>query len=108
MEGLLELRRYIEQQRYTEAPDLTAEMEEMGREEKINKIYSFADILRPHLIRQAAEKRTTRSWGLTSRNVVRQITRINKRRKSAEHTWTQLNCARLSTKRINLLWNALH
>lgn len=82
MEELLELRRYIEQQRYAEALDLIAEMEEMSREDKINKIYSFAEILLLHLIKQEAEKRTTRSWDLTIRNVVRQIARINARRKS--------------------------
>jgi Zn-finger nucleic acid-binding protein len=82
MEELLELRRYIEQQRYTEALDLIAEMEEMSREDKINKIYSFAEILLLHLIKQEAEKRTTRSWDLTIRNAVRQIGRVNKRRKS--------------------------
>jgi len=80
MEELVELRRYIEQQRYAEALDLIAEMEEMSREDKINKIYSFAEILLLHLIKQEAEKRTTRSWDLTIRNTVRQITRVNKRR----------------------------
>jgi hypothetical protein len=82
MEELLELRRYIEQQRYAEALDLIAEMEEMSREDKINKIYSFAEILLLHLIKQEAEKRTTRSWDLTIRNVLRLIARVNKRRKS--------------------------
>src|SRR5262249_31441770 len=82
MEELLELRRYIEQQRYAEALDLITEMEEMSREDKINKIYSFAEILLLHLIQQEAEQRTTRSWDLTIRNTVRQIGRVNKRRKS--------------------------
>jgi hypothetical protein len=82
MEELLELRRYIEQQRYIEALDLIAQMEEMSREDKINKIYSLAEILLLHLIKQDAEKRTTRSWDLTIRNAVRQIARVNKRRKS--------------------------
>jgi hypothetical protein len=56
MEELVELRRYIEQQRYAETLDLIAEMEEMSREDKINKIYSFAEILLLHLIKQEAEK----------------------------------------------------
>ena len=51
MEELLALRRYIELQRYTEALDLLAEMEEMSREDKVNKIYSFAEILLLHLIK---------------------------------------------------------
>jgi hypothetical protein len=82
MEELLELRRYIEQQRYAEALGLIAEMEEMSREDKINKIYSFAEILLLSLIKQEAEKRTTRSWDLTIRNVLRQIARVNTRRKT--------------------------
>lgn len=81
MEELLELRRCIEQQRYTEALELIAEMEEMGREDKIHKIYSFAEILLLHLIKQEAERRTTRSWDLSVRNAVRQIVRVNQRRK---------------------------
>jgi hypothetical protein len=65
MEELLELRSYIEQQRYPEALNLIAELEEMSREDKINKIRSFAVILLLHLIKQEAEKRTTRSWDVS-------------------------------------------
>ena len=82
MEELLTLRRYIEQQRYTEALDLLAELEEMSREDKVNKIYSFAGILLLHLIKQRAEQRTTRAWDLSIRNAARQIARVNKRYKS--------------------------
>jgi hypothetical protein len=81
MEELLELREYIEQQRYAEALDLITEMEEMSREDKINKIYSFALILLQHLIKQAAEQRITRSWELSILNATQQIIRINRRRK---------------------------
>ncbi|HSX83016.1 MAG TPA: DUF29 family protein [Candidatus Saccharimonadia bacterium] len=82
MEELLTLRRYIEQQRYPEALDLLAEMEEISREDKVNKIYSFAEILLLHLIKQRAEQRTTRLWDLSIRNAARQIARVNKRYKS--------------------------
>mgnify|MGYP001593534565 CR=1 FL=1 len=82
MEELLELRQYIEQQQYTEALDLIAEMEEMSREDKIHKIYSFAEILLLHCIKQAAEQRTTRSWELSMRNAARHIARVNTRRKA--------------------------
>ncbi len=82
MEELLELKHYIEQQRYPEALDLLGEMEEMSREDKINKIYSFAEVLLLHLVKQAAEQRTTRSWDLSIRNAARQIARVNQRRKS--------------------------
>jgi hypothetical protein len=82
MEELLALRRDIEQRRYTEAFDLLAEMEEMSREDKANKIYSFAEILLLHLIKQRAEQRTTRSWELSIRHAARHIARVNKRYKS--------------------------
>ena len=82
MEELLTLRRYIEQQRYTEALDLLAEMEEMSREDKMNKIYSFAEMLLLHLIKQRAEQRTTRSWDLAIRHAARHIARTNKTSKS--------------------------
>ena len=82
MEELFELRRYVEQQRYVEALALIAEMEEMSRDDKINKLYSYAEILLLHLIKQEAEKRTTRSWELSIRNAVRQMVRVNKRQKA--------------------------
>ena len=82
MEELLELRGYVERQQYPEALNLIEEMEEMSREDKINKIYSFVRILLIHLIKQQAEKRTTRSWDLSIRNAVEQIGRVNKRRKA--------------------------
>lgn len=82
MEELLELREYVQQHRYTEALNLIAEMEEMSREDKINKIYSFAVILLLHLIKQQAEQRTTRSWDLSIREAARQIVRINSRQKA--------------------------
>ncbi len=82
MEELFELRRYLEQQRYTEALALLGEMEEMSRDDKINKIYSHAVILLLHLIKQAAEQRTTRSWNFSIWEATREMGRTNKRRKA--------------------------
>jgi len=82
MEELLELRQHILDQRYEDALDLLSEMEEMSREDKINKIYSYAIILLLHLIKQEAEQRTTRSWELSIREAARQIVRTNKRQKA--------------------------
>jgi hypothetical protein len=82
MDELLELRGYIEQQQYAEALHLIEEMEEMSREDKINKIRSFAKILLIHLIKQMAENRTTRSWDVSIWNAVTEIRHVNKRRKS--------------------------
>ncbi len=81
MEELLELRAYLEQQRYPEALALLAELEEMCREDKINKIRSFAKILLLHLIKRVVEQRTTRSWDLSIWNAVDEIVHINRRRK---------------------------
>jgi hypothetical protein len=82
MEELVALRQHITQKRYSEALDLIVEMEEMSREDKINKIYSYAMILLLHLIKQSAEQRTTRSWDLSIREATRQIARTNSRQKA--------------------------
>src|SRR5215467_292797 len=82
MEELYELRAYIESGHYKEALLLLDEMEEMSRDDKINRISSFMEVLLVHLIKQAAEQRTTRSWDVSIRNALRQIVRINTRRKA--------------------------
>jgi hypothetical protein len=82
MEELYELRAHIESGHYKEALLLLDEMEEMSRDDKINRISSFMEVLLVHLIKQAAEQRTTRSWDVSIRNALRQIARINKRRKA--------------------------
>ena len=81
MEELFELRSHIEQGRYTDALVLLGEMEEMSKDDKINKISSLLEILLLHLIKQHAEKRSTRSWEASIHNAVRQIVRTNKRRR---------------------------
>jgi hypothetical protein len=82
MEELITLRKYIEERNYIKALELVGELEEMSKEDKINKIYSYAVILLVHLIKQQAEQRTTRSWEVSIDNSVREIKRTNKRRKS--------------------------
>jgi hypothetical protein len=44
MEELMELRDLITQRRYPEALHLLAEMEEMSRDDKINRIERFAEV----------------------------------------------------------------
>ena len=82
MEELTTLRKYIEERDYLKALELVGELEEMSKEDKLNKIYSYTVILLIHLIKQQAEKRTTRSWNVSINNSVREINRTNKRRKS--------------------------
>lgn len=62
---------------------LVDELEEMSLSDKINKIDSYGVILLIHLIKQKAEKRSTRSWDVSIENTVREINKINKRRKSS-------------------------
>jgi hypothetical protein len=54
----------------------------MSKDDKLNKIFSFSIIVLLHLIKQQAEKRSTRSWETSISNSVRQIQRINQRRKT--------------------------
>ncbi|MFM7711191.1 MAG: DUF29 family protein, partial [Microcystis sp.] len=61
---------------------LVEEMTEMSKDDKLNKIFSFSIIVLLHLIKQQAEKRSTRSWETSISNSVRQIQRINQRRKT--------------------------
>lgn len=82
MEELILLKRYVREKNYAEALKLIDELEEMSREDKLNKIHSYIVILLVHLIKQQAESRTTTSWELSIRNAVRAIKRTNKRRKS--------------------------
>lgn len=89
MEELLELKELLTEGNITEAILLVEEMTEMSKEDKLNKIFSFSIILLLHLIKQQAEKRTTRSWDVSIRNAVRQIQRINKRRKTKGYYLTE-------------------
>lgn len=82
MEELFDLKAYIEQGQYAEALRLIEEMEELSKDDKINKIYSFAVVLLLHLIKKHAERRTARSWEYSIWNASRPIQRVNKRRKS--------------------------
>jgi len=82
MEELMELRQLLEAGHLPEAMLLLDEMDEMAKDDKINKIESYLRILLLHLIKQQAEKRTTRSWNLSIRNATRDVLRSWKRRKA--------------------------
>jgi CRISPR/Cas system CSM-associated protein Csm2 small subunit len=82
MEELSVLRQYIEQGRYSDALLFIDELEEMSKEDKLNKIFSYALILLIHLIKKHAEQRTTRSWDFSIDHAVLQIKRTNRRRKA--------------------------
>ena len=82
MEELSTLRSYLEDGKYEDAIMLINELEEMSKEDKLNKIDSYATILLIHLIKQAAEGRTTRSWTNSINFTVREIKKTNNRRKA--------------------------
>jgi len=79
---LLELEKCIKEERYADALAIIGDMEEMSREDKINKIYSYMVILMIHLIKQHAEKRSSPSWERSIYNSVEAIRVTNKRRKT--------------------------
>ncbi len=81
MEELLELRELLLADRVSDALLLVEEMTEMSKDDKLNKIFSFSVVLLLHLIKQAVEERTTRSWDTSIFNAVKQIQRTNRRRK---------------------------
>ncbi len=89
MEELLELKDLLLAGNLADALLLVDEMTEMSKDDKLNKIFSFGKILLLHLIKQAVEKRTTRSWDVSIYNSVRQIQRTNKRRKTGGNYLTQ-------------------
>jgi hypothetical protein len=82
MDELLQLREHIEHGRYADALVLIGEMEEMSRDDKIQKIESFFQVFLVHLIKQKAERRSTRSWEVSIRNAIDAIHRVNKRRRA--------------------------
>ena len=82
MEELLELRELLLADRVSDALLLVEAMTEMSKDDKLNKIFSFSFVLLLHLIKQAVEERTTRSWDTSIFNAVKQIQRTNRRRKS--------------------------
>ncbi|MDJ0729795.1 MAG: DUF29 family protein [Crocosphaera sp.] len=82
MEELFELKQLLLSGNVTDALILVEELTEMSKDDKLNKIFSFSIIILLHIIKQQAEKRSTRSWETSIANAVRQIQRTNKRRKT--------------------------
>ena len=85
MDELMELRQAVTEGRYADALHIIDELDEMARDDKTSKIFSFMEILLIHLIKQRAEEKTTRSWDNSINHSVYQIKRINKRRKAGGH-----------------------
>ncbi|MFB2898464.1 DUF29 family protein [Aerosakkonemataceae cyanobacterium BLCC-F50] len=88
MEELLELKQLLLKGDIKGSLTIVEELEEMSKKDIIKTIRSYAIILLLHLIKQQAEKRTTRSWEVSIRNSVREIQRENKRRKAGGYYLT--------------------
>ncbi|MUL36104.1 DUF29 family protein [Gloeocapsopsis dulcis] len=88
MEELLTLKEMLLKDDIPSALAIVEELEEMGRNDIIKTIRSYAVILLLHLIKQQAENRTTRSWQVSIRNSVREIQRENKRCKAGGYYLT--------------------
>ena len=82
MEELLELKEFLVSGDIPQALLLVEEMTEMSKDDKVNKISSFAKVLLLHLIKRAAEARTTRLWDASIENAIYEIQKTNRRRKS--------------------------
>ena len=85
MEELLELKDLLLTGNLAEALLLVEDMTEMSKDDKLNRISSYAKVLLLHLIKREAEKHTTRSWDVSIENAVYEIQKTNRRRKAGGH-----------------------
>jgi hypothetical protein len=83
MEELEALRKMVEDHDYSAALTLIDEMDEMAKDDKIVKVKAYIKILLIHLIKQAAENRSTRSWERSIENSLDGIFESNKRQKAS-------------------------
>jgi hypothetical protein len=88
MEELFTLKDLLLSGNVDDALLLVEELTEMSKDDKLNKIFSFSKILLLHLIKQASENRSTRSWDLSISNAVKEIQRTNQRRKTGGYYLT--------------------
>ncbi|MGM9512226.1 DUF29 family protein [Larkinella sp. GY13] len=82
MDEIMLLRKMVEEHDYQGALALIDEMDEMAKDDKINKVEAYLIVLLIHLIKQKAENRTTKSWNRSIDNALDGIVRSNKRRKA--------------------------
>ena len=80
MDELTMLRKMVEEHDYQGALAIVDELDEMARDDKINKIESYLMVLLIHLVKQNAEQRTTKPWNRSIDNALSGIIKANKRR----------------------------
>ena len=76
MEEIIELKQSIISQDWEKSLAIIEELEEMGRQDKINNLQSFLVILLVHLIKIQFEKRVTKSW---RNSIINSLLEIQKR-----------------------------
>jgi len=76
MEEIIELKQSIISQDWKKSLEIVEELEEMGRQDKINNLQSFLVILLIHLIKIQFEKRVTKSW---RNSIINSLLEIQKR-----------------------------
>ena len=82
MEELWEIRQALQAGDLQAALALVDEMEEMSRDDKVQKVASYMRVLLVHRIKQEVEGRSTKSWDVSIRHALRQIATVNKRRQA--------------------------
>jgi len=82
MDELDDLRDAINAGDYSQALAIIDELDEMSRSDKVNKIRSYMRVLLIHLIKQAAEQRSTRSWEDSIAEALESIADTNKRERA--------------------------
>jgi hypothetical protein len=77
MEEIIELKQSIISRDWEKSLAIIEELEEMGRQDKINNLQSFLVILLVHLIKIQIKKRVTKSWRNSILNSLLEIQKRN-------------------------------
>ncbi|HHP7231049.1 MAG TPA: DUF29 family protein [Xenococcaceae cyanobacterium] len=85
MQEIIELKQSIINRDWEKSLFLIEELEEMGRQEKINNLQSFLVILLIHLIKIQVEKRVTKSWRNSILNSLLEIQKRNRLGKKSHY-----------------------
>ena len=93
MEEIIELKQSIISRDWEKSLEIIEELEEMGRQDKINNLQSFLVILLVHLIKIQVEKRVTKSWRNSIINSLLEIQKRNHLGKKShyikQNNWTE-------------------
>ncbi len=82
---LTDLRRSLQEGRYTDALALVDELEGMGKQAVLRNIESFLVRLLVHLIKNQVEQRLTHSWLVSIADSVLQISKLNLKDNQTSH-----------------------